>query len=146
MPQLRGEESRGRLLRRRQKIDVFLLEVLSLAALNCSYDRTAKCLDELLQERSRRTRRSFCDLRTFSGPASYTSRFPIRYKAWCRRNRNCNRPRELARALTCPVALHVRSFRRWLFMGASQACKAMTPACDRHDGSFDFIDQESAHR
>src|SRR5260370_35704007 len=146
MPQLRGKESHGRLLRRRQKIDGFLLEVLSLAAVNYGYDRTPECLDELLQKRSRRTHGSFCDLLIFPDLTNYSSRFPIRYKAWCRRNRNCNLPRELARAFNCSVALHVRSFRNWLFMGASQACKAMTPACDQHDGSFDFIDQESAHR
>src|SRR6266581_7016114 len=99
MPQLRGKESHGRLLRRRQKIDGFLLEVLSLVAVNCGYDRTSECLDELLQKRSRRPRRSFCDLRICSDPTNYISRFRIRYKAWSSRNRTCKCPRALARAL-----------------------------------------------
>jgi hypothetical protein len=40
MPQLHGEESHGRLLRRRRKIDGFLLKVLSLGAVNYGGDRS----------------------------------------------------------------------------------------------------------
>src|SRR5260370_17004150 len=105
MPQIRGKESHGRLLGRRRKIEWFLLEVLPLAAVNYGYDRAAECLDELPQKRSRRTRGSLCVLLIFSDLTNYSSRFLIRYKAWCSRNRNYKCPRELSPALTRPLSL-----------------------------------------
>jgi hypothetical protein len=71
--------SPGRLLRRRRKISVFLLEVLPLAAVNCGYDPSPECLDELLQKRSRRTRGSFCDLRIHPDASNSSQRLRVRY-------------------------------------------------------------------